>query len=82
MKKSNIILTCGLAFFGTAFAVGAVVAINSENNQTYEVAHAANTWSRPDLQGTGTSQSPYLIFNQNDLEKFRDIVNGSNGEHP
>ena len=75
IKRSNVLLTCGLAFFGAAFAVGLGVAINSENNQTYEAAYAAWTGS-----GSGTSSDPYLIGTKAELEKFRDIVNGINGE--
>lgn len=33
-----------------------------------------------DMQGTGTSSDPYQISTKAELEKFRDIVNGSNGE--
>ena len=32
------------------------------------------------LEGKGTVESPYLITNANDLNKFRDIVNGLNEE--
>ena len=55
IKKSNILLTCGLAFFGAAFALGAVVTVNSVNNQTYEevyadtaVSYISRSWNSSD----------------------------------
>ena len=48
------------------------ISINkSEENITYA------EWTG---QGTGTENDPYLIGTKAQLEKFRDIVNGSNGE--
>ena len=57
IKKSNILLTCGLAFFGAAFAVGLGVAINSENNQTYEEVYAEPDHDHSDWTAWNTSNS-------------------------
>ncbi|MBO4682554.1 MAG: hypothetical protein J5618_01700, partial [Bacilli bacterium] len=76
IKNSNVILTCGLAFFGAAFALGAVVAVNSENNQVYEEVHAdpdpepisyiSRSYVNGAVVSTENTCSSYAVYNGQD----------------
>ena len=70
MKKRK-----NLAFiaFGAALTLGLGTAMSLSANQVKEVR-------ADDLTGSGTLEDPYQLGTKEELEKFRDIVNGINGE--
>ena len=67
-KKKSITLAV-LAVLAIALVIAVAVATVPA---TTESAHA--------LSGSGTAADPYLIGTKTDLETFRDIVNGTNGQ--
>lgn len=72
MKKKTFI---GLTVSALALSLVAGAAIHLSIGKAPFMAHAA--WSG---SGTGTADDPYQIATRADLEKFRDICNGTNGE--
>lgn len=60
------------------FASTGLSAFAADNEETVvEVAPDDGAWTG---EGSGTASDPYMIGTKEQLEKFRDIVNGTNGE--
>ena len=73
MKKSHIKNIC-LSISCLMAVGGAISAFAYNNSETIRVDASGS------LTGSGTADDPYKIGDKGALEKFRDIVNGSNGE--
>ena len=78
MKKSLIKnMTLG---FACLLGVGVTTCLFTANGKHFaQVKAESYEWSHEE-HGDGSELNPYLIYTVNDLYKFRDIVNGDNGE--
>ena len=66
--KRSLIIALVMVMFAALFAVFAVVGVNAPTETAYA------------LTGDGSTDNPYRIGTRAELEKFRDIVDGLNGE--